>query len=133
MRPPPRGDGLSGAAGTISAVEFDRPGPDASSSDRIHRLGAELARFTADRNCRRQEFHRHLASAHYRRVRANLLLSVLTRARAGTLTANWRDSLALREPEHRATMVHDGDQLAVREVAATPRSAWEPHSGVGWR
>lgn len=125
---------MSGAAGTIGAVESEPPIPDADSSDRIHRLSAELRRFTAARDRQRREFDQHMASAHYRSVRANLLLSVLTRARAGTLSANWRDSLALRPAEHpSAAMFSDGDQLAVREVAATPPSAWEPYSGAGWR
>ncbi len=125
---------MSGAAGTISAVELEPPAPDADSSDRIHRMSAELRRFTADRQRRRREFHQQLASAHYRSVRANLLLSVLTRARAGTLSTNWRDSLALRPTEHpAAAMFSSGDHLAVREVADTPPSAWEPHSGAGWR
>lgn len=125
---------MSGGTGTISAVESDPPSPDAPSSDRIHRMSTELRRFTAERDRRRLEFQRHMASAHYRRVRANLMLSVLTRARSGTLTATWRDSLTLRPPEHRATaMFNTGDQLAVREIASTPPSAWEPHSGAGWR
>lgn len=115
-------------------MEFEPPAPDADSSDRIHRMSAELRRFTADRDRRRREFHQRLSSAHYRSVRANLLLSVLTRARAGTLNANWRETLALRPAEHpSAAMFSDGDQLAVREIAATPPAAWEPHSGAGWR
>lgn len=125
---------MSGAAGTISAVEFEPPASDADSSDRIHRMSIELRRFTADRARRRRDFDQQLASAHYRSVRANLLLSVLTRARAGTLSINWRESLGLRPIEHLTmAMFTAGDQLAVREVAATQPAAWEPNSGAGWR
>jgi hypothetical protein len=97
-------------------------------------MSVALRRFRADRLRRHREFDQHLASAHYRMVRANLLLSVLTRARAGTLTANWRDSLALFPlgPSAAVTFAA-GDHLAVREVATRAAAAWEPHSGAGWR
>lgn len=106
-------------------------GPD-TSGDRIHRMSVELRRFRADRLRRHREFDQHLAGAHYRVVRANLLLSVLTRARAGTLTANWRESLALFPLASAAVTFPVGDQLAVREVAHRESAAWEPHSGAGW-
>lgn len=97
-------------------------------------MNVELRRFTTERHRRRRDFQQHLASAHYRIMRANLLLSVLTRARAGTLTGNWRESLALRPLQRPASPIFDaGDQLAVREVATRPPAAWEPHSGAGWR
>jgi hypothetical protein len=127
-----RNGALSGARGTIAGVEFDPVGPD-TSGDRIHRMSVELRRFRADQIRRHREFDQHLASAHYRVVRANLLLSVLTRARAGTLTANWRDSLALFPLGSAAVTFPVGDHLAVREVASRGSAAWEPHSGAGWR
>ena len=122
---------VSGARGTINGVESEPPAR--TDGDRIHRMSIELRRFTEDRHRRSREFDQQLGSAHYRRARAHLRLTVLTRARAGTLTANWRESLALRPPEHRSTTRFIGDQLAVREVAATPPAAWEPHSGATWR
>lgn len=123
---------MSGTPGTISGVESEPPAR--ADGDRIHRMSIELRRFTQERQRRSREFDQQLGSAHYRSVRAQITLTVLTRARAGTLTANWRESLALRPPEHPATMrFRLGDQLAVREVAATPASAWEPHSGATWR
>ena len=112
------------------------PEPPASgaAADRVTQMTAELHRFADDQNRRRREFHQQLSASHYRTVRANLRLAVLTRARAGTLTPNWRDTLALRPAQQpAAAMFTSGEQLAVREVAATPPAAWEPHSGAGWR
>ncbi len=124
---------MSGAPGTINAVEPE-PAPHLAAGDRIARMNIELRRFIADRRRRSRQFDQQLASAHYRSLRANLMLSVLTRARSGTLTPNWRESLALRLPEQPSeTTFSPGDQLAVREVAATAPAAWEPYSGASWR
>jgi hypothetical protein len=115
-------------------VDSEPPAPDAAAGDRIAWMSGELTQFANDQNRRRREFDQQLSSAHYRTVRANLLLSVLTRARAGTLTVDWRDTLALRPPTSAtAAMFNTGDELAVREIATLAPAAWEPHSGAGWR
>ncbi len=108
-------------------------------TDVAYEPGAHIARMSAAphqyaENRRRRDCEQELSRTHYRTMRATLYLTVLTRARAGTLTPHWRDSLALRPARHHATdAMFAADQLAVREVASTPPAAWEPHIGGGWR